>query len=498
MASPHPRTRKMPVVNGSNALSQPAQGQPGVQRRCQVAHRQPEQGPHRITLPQLPFPRRLPPIVTQQAEVGSLGHREVLPRSRTEEQTRLPPLVERAPRPPCQPVRAASSYSRLPPLTLAPSAPTATFRDVAIGSTSKSQKQLCTTAAQMPCVPAHGSTVARPQSCQPAALRPTACATLKGTGNVSTVLCSTSAESRGLCQQAVGSQDPVYGRAAVTRRCTVSAANGSKATATQPAPAPDTCASTAASQSRRTWREAEQQPAMPAADFQGSLYGKSLGLNKKVLAKSLPPLPSSIETLQQPKGSCLRRAPEAEEHQAPLVHTAPAPEHRGFSWQAAAAQAQHQPPALHRIRARGADVQKSYSTISKDQFRDVAEEEAKVPFFAECGKQSAAGETQRQAPALSSSAENDTDLNVPSRPIVKKVRFREVVEVAEASVLYSHKQKKTDPTAAPKSILKKVRFRDVVEVPRHQPLPASAGRLQQDEHRAGQLSCTATNRTTRI
>ncbi|XP_061204526.1 uncharacterized protein LOC133209759 [Neopsephotus bourkii] len=243
-----------------------------------------------------------------------------------------------------------------------------------------SQTQLRTTAAQLYGIPAHGSTVVRPRSSQPAPHRPTASATAKGTGNVSAVL------------------------------------------------------------------------------------------------------RNNIETLQQARRSRLARAPEEEYHQAPLLPMAPAPASRGFSRQAAAAQAQHQSPALHCVTGHVADVQVLCSTVPNWQFGDVAKEEAKVPFFAECGEQAAPGQTERQAPAMNSSAENDTDPNVPSMCVKREVSSRAGVEEVEAPASpgisrqaaagqaegrapapHSHKENNVDLEVTPNSILKKVHYRDAAE-----------------------------------
>ncbi|XP_065545959.1 uncharacterized protein LOC136019567 [Lathamus discolor] len=323
----------------------------------QVAHRQPEEAPqgspsqasshHGITLPRVPYPERFRPVASQQAQMGSLGHRVVLPstsRSRQEQTLHPSPLQTMAPRLPPRSGTAVSSSCRLPPATPAASAASRRSSNWSVGSASSNQRQLPKTAAQLHRAPSYGSRDARPETSQPALHRSRASApTAKSSGSTSTALHRYSTGSQGSRQQPVARQDPAHSRAARTqaRTDTVRAANSSKAPATQPT-------------LRSAGRAPEHLPAALAAGSKGSLKSKLQGLHKKVFPQHLPPLPH-IKSSEEPKSSCLPGAPEM--HRAPLPPIAPARGSHHSGKQEAAAQGQRQAPAPQTTKAMGAALE---------------------------------------------------------------------------------------------------------------------------------------------
>ncbi|XP_033929788.1 uncharacterized protein [Melopsittacus undulatus] len=350
----------MPVGKEANARSQPAEGRPSKQRRRQVAHRQPEEAPqgsprqasshHGITLPRVPYLERFQPVVTQQAQMGSLGHRVVLPSLsglRQEQMLQLPPLVTMAPRPPPRSERAVGSCRRLSPVTPAASAASGRVRNSAVGSASSNQEQLLKTAAQLHRVPSYGSRGARPETCQPALHRSKASApTGESSGSMSTVLqrCSTGSQRRH--QQPVARQEPAQSRAAGTqaRADTVRAASSSKGPATQPT-------------LRSSRRAAEQLPAIPAEHITTCINTEIPSVHYRPVAQRLPSLPSKIKPLEPPKRSCLVRAPEKEEHQARLTPMPRAWASNNAVQKEAAPQRQRHGPALQNTKVPDAVLQ---------------------------------------------------------------------------------------------------------------------------------------------
>ncbi|XP_030330820.1 uncharacterized protein LOC115603218 [Strigops habroptila] len=364
----------MPVGKEANARSQPAEGRPSAQRMRQVARRQPEEAPqgspsqasshHGITQARVPNPERFQRVANQQAQMGSAGHRGMLPRSSgpmREQTLRLPPVVAMAPRPPPRSERPVVTSCRLPPVAPAASAASGTVSSLAIGSTSSRQQQLLKTAAQLRREPSHGSRVAWPETCRtPAPLSPTASASaMESSGSVSAVLRKNSTGSRGARRQPAPRQDLAHSRAAGMRTRTdpVPVAGSSKAPAAQPTRHSHSHGGTGAPQSRNTGQAAEHLPAMPAARMNSCINTKFLGVHYRPVAQRLPPQPSKTRPSEQPKKSCLARAPEEEEHQARLLPVAPAPASNNLGKKEAAPQGQRHAPALKGTRVMDAALQ---------------------------------------------------------------------------------------------------------------------------------------------
>ncbi|KAM8996440.1 uncharacterized protein PRD47_013173 [Ara ararauna] len=99
---------------------------------------------------------------------------------------------------------------------------------------------------------------------------------------------------------------------------------------------------------RSTWEAPEHLPAMPAAGSKSSLNSKSLGLHQKLFPQRLPLLPN-IKTSEQPKRSCLAGAPEKQWAPLPPVALSQGSHHSGK--QEAAAQKQRQAPAPQTTKA---------------------------------------------------------------------------------------------------------------------------------------------------
>lgn len=95
------------------------------------------------------------------------------------------------------------------------------------------------------------------------------------------------------------------------KRDTFLAANSSEAPTTQPT-------------LRNAGQAAEHHLAMPAAGINSRINTKFLSERHRPVALRLPPLPTTVKTLELPKRSCPDRAPEKQKHQAPLPPVTPA------------------------------------------------------------------------------------------------------------------------------------------------------------------------------
>ncbi|KAM9537678.1 uncharacterized protein ACIB01_011989 [Guaruba guarouba] len=205
-----------------------------------------------------------------------------------------------------------------------------------VSSAGTSQQQLHTAAAHVRRVPSYGSTLAWPETTQSAAHRSTASASaMKSTSSVSAVPRKNSMWSQGPCQQPVARQGTAQSRAAGTqmKRDTFLAANSSKAPTTQPT-------------LRNAGQAAEHHPAMPAAGINSRINTKFLSERHRPVALRLPPLPTTVKTLELPKRSCPDRAPEKQKHQAPLPPVTPAQASPDLEKWEAPTHAWEQAPAL--------------------------------------------------------------------------------------------------------------------------------------------------------
>ncbi|KAM6382174.1 uncharacterized protein FN964_014428 [Alca torda] len=134
MADQRLRTPKMPMEEEANAYSQPDKGLLSLQKRRQVAHRQPEEAPqgrqspasslHGDRLPRLPCPESSQATGSRRVQSDSVARSKALPCNRVvlqeDHQPRQAATAGHAPT--AWPSERASTCCKLPPLPPAPSA----------------------------------------------------------------------------------------------------------------------------------------------------------------------------------------------------------------------------------------------------------------------------------------------------------------------------------------------------------------------------------------
>ncbi|KAM6382184.1 uncharacterized protein FN964_014937 [Alca torda] len=248
MADQRLRTPKMPMEEEANAYSQPDKGLLSLQKRRQVAHRQPEEAPqgrqspasslHGDRLPRLPCPESSQATGSRRVQSDSVARSKALPCNRVvlqeDHQPRQAATAGHAPT--AWPSECASTCCKLPPLPPASSASPAVGWETASSTEASSCLQ--------PVPPARGingerGRPARVRSYRPARqLPPAYSAAVKDTAwdITNKVLCKVFTASHGPSQQPAAPWDRAHRRAAAVTETTdkVLAADSSTAPAAWP------------------------------------------------------------------------------------------------------------------------------------------------------------------------------------------------------------------------------------------------------------------------
>ncbi|KAM6384364.1 uncharacterized protein FN964_010593 [Alca torda] len=232
MADQRLRTPKMPMEEEANAYSQPDKGLLSLQKRRQVAHRQPEEAPqgrqspasslHGDRLPRLPCPESSQATGSRRVQSDSVARSKALPCNRVvlqeDHQPRQAATAGHAPT--AWPSERASTCCKLPPLPPAPSASPAVGWETASSTEASSCLQ--------PVPPARGingerGRPARVRSYRPARqLPPAYSAAVKDTAwdITNKVLCKVFTASHGPSQQPAAPWDRAHRRAAAVTETT--------------------------------------------------------------------------------------------------------------------------------------------------------------------------------------------------------------------------------------------------------------------------------------